>query len=115
MDWLTLDEARDRWRDAPFDDGYLTEILDVAAAQVMAYGRADVAAAIAADEAVPRTTVPVDYRSAQLAQAKNVWNAVKADPSNAAIGDEGFAFAPVRLDATVKQLIRPLSAKPVVG
>lgn len=107
--WLTLDEARDWWRDAPLDDDLLQLYLDGAAEQVAEYGPTRVAEAIAADP----NAVPERYRLAQLAQTRNLWNAVKTDPSGG-IGDEGFTFRPYPLDWTVKQIIRPQSARPVV-
>lgn len=109
-EWLTGDEARTRWRDAPADDVYLAELLEVAKAQVLAFGPKSTADAIAADP----TTVPDAYRLAQLAQMRNVWNAVKTDPSSQGIGDEGFVIRPFPMDWTVKNLIRPVRAVPVV-
>ncbi|HWO51556.1 MAG TPA: hypothetical protein VNN23_08165 [Ornithinibacter sp.] len=108
--WLTLDEARDMWRDAPADDEFLQLHLDVAAMEVLAYGPQKTADAIAADP----DTVPQNYRLAQLAQTKDNWNAVKIDPSSQGFGDEGFVFTPSSMKWTVKLMIRPKRAKPVV-
>jgi hypothetical protein len=51
---------------------------------------------------------------AQITQARNIWNAVKTDPATQGIGDEGFVIRPFPMDWTVKNLIRPLTAIPVV-
>lgn len=109
-EWLTVEEARDMWRDAPYDDDELNLYLDVAKLQVIEYGPASTAAAIQEDP----TTVSDSYRLGQLMQARNLWNAAKMDP-NANIGaDQGFSFQPFPLDWTVKQLIRPKTGKPVI-
>lgn len=107
--WLTLDEAHDWWREAPDDDELLQMYLDTVAGQILAYGPKRISDAIADDP----DAVPENYRLAQLAQVKNVWNAVKMDPSGA-IGDEGFAFRPFPMDSSVKNIIRPARAVPVV-
>ena len=110
--WVTIEEARDRWRDAAaIDDEYLQELLDLAQLQVLEFGPQVTADAIAADP----TTVPNNYRMAQLTQTRNVWNAVKTDPAAGGFGDEGFVIRPFPLDWTVKNMIRPKRAKPVVA
>lgn len=109
--WVTIDEARDRWRDAPGDDDYLQDLLDLAQQQVLEFGPARIATTIADDP----DAVPTNYRMAQLTQARNTWNAVKSDPLSQGIGDEGFVFRPFPMDWTVKQMIRPRRAKPVVA
>lgn len=109
--WLTLDETRDWWRDAAgIDDEYLQLILDVAAQQILEFGREAVAAEIAASGIVPE-----NYRLAQLTQTRNIWNKVKQDPGYQGIGDEPFAFMPVDLTQAVQKMIRPRRAKPVVA
>jgi hypothetical protein len=110
-EWMDLEEVRDRWRDAPANDEYLQEVLDVAQGQVLDYGPQVTADLIAADP----TAVPKNYRLAALTQARNVWNAVKSDPSTQGIGDEGFIIRPFPMDWTVKNMVRPLRAKPVVA
>lgn len=110
-EWMTLDEVRERWRDAPANDEYLQEVLDVAEDQVVAYGPQATADAIAADP----LAVPVNYRLAALTQARNIWNAVKTDPANQGIGDEGFIIRPMDMDYAVMRMIRPRKAKPVVA
>jgi hypothetical protein len=109
-EWLTLDEVQDWWRDAPADEELLTLYLSSTVEQILAYGPESVALAIAADP----TAVPDSYRLAELVQVRNIWNAVKSDPASQGIGDEGFVFRPFPMDWTVKQIIRPARAKPVV-
>jgi hypothetical protein len=109
--WMTPDEVRTRWRDAPADDAYLQEVMDVAQAQVLDYGPQVTADLIAADA----NAVPTNYRLAAFTQTKNIWNAVKSDPSSQGIGDEGFIIRPFPMDWTVKNMVRPLRAKPVVA
>jgi hypothetical protein len=110
-EWMTPDEVRERWRDAPANEDYLLEVMDTAKVQVLTYGPAAIAVAIAADPAA----VPESYRLAHLVQTRNLWNAVKSDPMNQGIGDEGFIIRPFPMDWTVKNMVRPLSAKPVVA
>ena len=103
--WLTVPEARSSWRDAPSSDPVLYRLLASARVAVQSWGRE-------VGEAVERPTD--NLVDAQQAQARNTWNAVKSDPANQGIGDEGFVLRPFPLDWTVKNLIRPQSAKPVV-
>lgn len=103
--WHTLDSAREQWRDSvDIEDDQLWELLEVAKHQCLEY-----APAIAVGAAVP-----ISYRKAQLMQARNVWNAARVDPSSGAIGDDSFALTPFPLDWTIKQVLRPKRAVPVV-
>lgn len=106
--WYTVGEAREYWRDAPYEDDDVQQLLDVAQFHVLEYGPDRVAADIAATGCVP-----VNYRLAQIMQARNLWNASKTDPAGT-IGDGSFEIRPFPLDWTIKQIIRPKSAKPVV-
>lgn len=108
--WYSTVEAQDDWRDAPHDDELLQQYLDVAAQQVIAYGPARIAETIA-----DSGCVPLNYRMAQLMQARNLWNAAKTDPSGAQGADPGFTFTPFPLDWSVKAVIRPKTAAPVVS
>lgn len=101
--WLTLAGVRQQWRDAPANDVQLWRLLDVAREQVVAWAPKPVS-----------TPPPLRFTTAQFTQARNIWNALKADPSNLAIGDEGLLIRPFPLDWTVKAIIRPKVAKPVV-
>lgn len=103
--WHTLDSAREQWADSVhIEDDQLWELLEVAKHQCLEY-----APALAVGAAVP-----VSYRKAQLMQARNVWNAARVDPSSGAIGDDSFALTPFPLDWTIKQVLRPKRAVPVV-
>jgi hypothetical protein len=106
--WLTVPDARSEWRDAPSSDAVLYRLLYSARLAVVTWGRAHDPELVAA----PRPTD--NLVDAQRTQARNTWNAVKSDPANQGIGDEGFVIRPFPLDWTVKNLIRPQSAKPVV-
>jgi hypothetical protein len=109
--WVTIDEARDWWRDAAgIDDAYLQMILDMAEQQVLEFGSERIA-----DEIAVSGVVPNNYRLAQLTQTRNIWNKVKQDPGYQGIGDEPFAFIPVDLTQAVQKMIRPRRAKPVVA
>jgi len=101
--WLTLQWVRDRWRDAPDSDEALFSVLEVARSQVEAWAPAY--------EGYP----PINYREAQLMQARNIWNASKTDPSNFGIGDDGMVIRPFPMDWTVKNIIRPKVPKWVVA
>lgn len=103
--WHTLETARDDWRDAPLYDAWLYELLWTARDNVLAYAPA------LADGAA----VPINYRRAQLMQARNLWNAGKVDPSSGAQGDDTFVMRPYPLDWVIKQILRPATGKPVIG
>jgi hypothetical protein len=101
--WLTLAGVRSVWRDAPASDVQLWRLLDVARQQVTEW----------APQPIP-DPVPDNLTTAQFTQARNVWNAIKADPSNLAIGDDALLIRPFPLDWTVKRMIRPANPRPVV-
>lgn len=104
--WHTLPSARDEWKDATrINDRRLFVLLDVARTQVT-----DFAPALPED-ALP----PLAYREAQLMQARNLWNAARVDPSGGESDGSSFALTPFPLDWTIKQLLRPKRARPVVA
>lgn len=103
--WLTLDGIRDSWPDAPTADLDLFEILWTAKQQVIDY-----APALAAGE-----RPPLNYKTGQKMQARNIWNATKVDPSSGGVGDGSFVIRPFPLDWMVKQQLRPATAVPRVG
>lgn len=111
--WHTAESARDQWADAPGtpadDPDVLEELLDVAREQVEAYAPNLPPAA----EGGP-VSIPITYRYAQLMQARNIWNAALVSPGGE-MGEGDFAITPHPLDWTVKQMIRPKRATPVVG
>lgn len=95
--WHTLPSARAEWPDAvKLSDRRLFTLLEVARGQVLAY----------APEQQPGTLPPVQWRLAQIMQARNVLNASRVDPSGSA-GGQDFTLTPFPLDWTVKQLLRP--------
>ncbi len=98
--WHNLASARDEWADAPYDDVQLAELLDVAKGAVIAF-------------APVSETVPVNYRKAQLVQARNVWNAAKVAPSGD-MGDGTYVITPRPLDWHVQQLLRPKKGVPSI-
>lgn len=101
--WHSLPSARSDWADAPQKDERLYQLLELAKQQVLAF-------APPLDEfQVP----PLNYRFAQLQQARNLLNASRVDPSNGSGGDDSFTLTPFPLDWTVKQMLRPKSARPV--
>ena len=58
---------------------------------------------------------PLNYRRAQLMQARNLWNAGKVDPSTGDQGEGSFILSPVPLDWTVKQVLRPKQGRKPIG
>ncbi len=103
--WLTPEEARDRWLDAPTDEAQLTELLTAAAAAVEAY---------APVEGDPERPGWEALRRAQLTHTRNMWNAGIVSPGGE-FGEGEFAMSTHPLDWHVKQLLRPKRAVPVVG
>lgn len=109
--WVSIDEIREWWRDAPYDDELLQLLLDVAQQQVLAYGPARIADDITADP----DTVPDNYRLAQFNQTRNLWNSARVDPANQGIGVPDFTIPAYPLDWVIKAIIRPKRAKPTVA
>lgn len=109
--WHNLESARANWDDAPYDDDQLTELLEVARTQVVAYAPERKADPIVQPDS---EAVPVTYRLAQLRQAQNIWTAGTVS-SDGTTGDGGdFVLRPHPLDWHVKQIIRPKGARPRV-
>lgn len=106
--WHDIESARDQWIDAPLDDDVLEELLDVSVQQVIAY-----APALAEPAEGEELDVPVNYRRAQLQQARNLWNASKVDPSGG-IGGDDFVIRPFPLDWIIRQTLRPRRGVPRV-
>ena len=100
--WHTPDSARDGWLDAPDDDDQLWELLESARIQCEAYGPP------------VASPVPVNYRQAQLMQARNLWQSVRQDPGNQ-LGPDGMAITVFPLDWIVKALLRPKRGVPSFG
>ena len=101
--WHTLDSARDSWVDAlHIDDDVLNELLLTARVLCEAYA-----------PAVVGGVVPVNYRQAQLLQARDIYNAVKTDPDGS-IGADGFSIPVFSMSRVVKGLLRPKRVVPHV-
>lgn len=102
-----LEEVRSRWADAPADDAHLTEILAVARRECEAYAPAET------DRQHPGAEA---CRTAQLMQARNLWNAGAVAPTGD-FGDDhtGFSYSAWPLDRDVKQRLRPRRGTPWVG
>jgi hypothetical protein len=116
-DWYTLESIRADWRDAPQSDTVLQQLIDVAKDQVLEF---DLGATWRRNPANAGTDWPGGYGSdtgqgdvpqgllmAQRAQARNLWNASRVDPSNGSTGDDTFVIRPFPMDWTVKNMIRP--------
>lgn len=105
--WHTLASARSQWpdsrSDAQMDDIVLYELLEVTKKQCIVY-----APALAEGAAVP-----LNYKAAQLMQARNVWTASKVD-TGGSFQEEGGSVAAFPMDWQVTNLLRPKTAIPVV-
>jgi len=94
--WLTLQQARDLWPQAPDDDVTLSMLLTSAKVACVAF----------APIILPDAVIPENYRQAQFQQARSLWLAMSAT-TESRIGDEQFAVTVYPLDWNVKQLLRP--------
>lgn len=105
--WHTVRGIRPLWRDAPRSDVVLYRLLQVARDQVVTYWT---------DKTVtPLSTVPARLADAQAAQARELWNASKFDPTQQGFGDEGFIIRPAKMSSVIKGIIWPPTRKPVVA
>lgn len=102
-EWVSIEEARDKWRDAPESDTELYELLEVARITCEAY----------APSLADGVAVPVNYRAANVMQARNQWNSSRVDP-NGQVGADGFQVTVFPLDWAVKALLRPRNPRPVI-
>lgn len=97
--WLSLEQARAQWADAPLDDIFLYQILDSAKTQCVEYAPALAANAV----------IPLNYLQAQVMQARALYQSVIAN-QNDQVGIEGFAVRVFPLDFTIRALLRPKKA-----
>lgn len=96
--WLTLDQTRLEWVDAPGEDVTLYSLLH--------------SARVACEEFAPVVdVVPEHYRRAQLLQAIGVWNSSRATSADR-LGAGEFSVTVFPLDWNVKQLLRPKAGLP---
>ncbi len=97
--WLSLEQARAQWADAPLDDIFLYQILDSAKTQCIEYAPALATNAV----------IPLNYLQAQVMQARALYQSVIAN-QNDQVGIEGFAVRVFPLDFTIRALLRPKKA-----
>lgn len=97
--WLSLEQARAQWADAPLDDNFLYQILTSAKVQCIEYAPALAANAV----------IPTNYLQAQVMQARALYQSVIAN-QNDNVGIEGFAVRVFPLDFTIRALLRPKKA-----
>ncbi|MGA1838461.1 hypothetical protein VD659_16200 [Herbiconiux sp. 11R-BC] len=111
--WLTNAEIRDLWEDCPDDDDLLDMLNDSAIKQCEAY--APVLKPTTTDDGITYfPSVPQNYRLAQLAQVKDLYNSSRANPS----GDFGtgeFTITPFPMTWRVQALLRPKRGRPLVA
>jgi hypothetical protein len=101
--WVSIEQAREDWADAPSSDAQLYVILESAKLSIVPYA-----------PALPANAdVPANYVQAQLMQARNIWNSTKSDPGDQ-VGAEGFAIRVYELDRPVKGLLRPKQGRPII-
>jgi hypothetical protein len=101
--WLTIEQTRQRWADAPLDLTYLYSILRSAKIQCVAY-----APALALDE-----PVPTNYLQAQLMQTRAIYTAFIANQNDNIDGQ--FPVRVFPMDWNIKALLRPKTGIPRVG
>lgn len=99
--WHNLDSARAEWDQAPLSDVTLYSLLETARIECEAF-------------APERSTIPANFRAAQLLQARNSLNAGQVQPSGD-FGEGSFQMTPFPMDWKVKQLLRPKTGRPLVG
>ncbi len=102
--WLTLDEVKERWEEAEGLDGpILLQLVDSAREQCIEY-------APVLSEGEP---VPENWRLAHLMQVQGLWRSAQSGPGDQVGAD--FTITVYPMDRTVKNLLRPRRAIPVVG
>lgn len=97
--WLTLDQARRRWADAPLDDVILYELLSTARTQCETYAPALALGAV----------VPANYREAQYLQARALFMASISNQADS-VGVDGYQVRSFPLDWNIRALLRPKRA-----
>lgn len=101
--WLTLEQTRQRWPDAPLDLTYLWNILKSAKIQCIDY-----APALGIGD-----PVPANYLQAQLMQARAIFTSFIANQNDNIDGQ--FPVRVFPMDWNVKALLRPKTGLPKVG
>lgn len=95
--WQSLESARAVWKEAPVDDGYLYQLLEVARIQCVEFAPAFVGGA------------PSNYAQAQLLQARAVWASGNVSQGDQ-FGGDSLSVTVFPMDWTVKNLLRPTRA-----
>lgn len=95
-EWVTVDQARDDWPDAPTSDVRLYALLAAAREQCEAY----------APRLLPGARVPARYREAQLMQTAALWQANKTGDGDV-IGADGTTVRVYPMGWNVKAVLRP--------
>ncbi|MCR2785434.1 MULTISPECIES: hypothetical protein [unclassified Microbacterium] len=108
MAWNTLTEARAIWRDAPASDPVLTLYLESAHSACLAYAPSLVEDPNVIDGgSFDEEPVPATWKLAEVMQARNIWNSVKASPGGGEMDGSSYGITAFPLDWQVKQLLRP--------
>lgn len=104
--WVTPDDARLLWADAPMDDDLLASWLESSQEACEVYAPA----------LGPTDPVPVRYVQACVLQARETYEAGQRDSADVVgFGDTGLAIRVRPLGPTVRQLLRPRAAVPRIG
>lgn len=101
-DWLTSDEVRDLWPDAPDNDVALDLIVETARIQCREY----------AEPLKDGADVPPTHRQAQLAQARAIWNLTQTSPQDETIGFGDQSVRVYPMSSAIKRMLRPPRGKP---
>jgi hypothetical protein len=101
--WLSLEQTRQRWPDAPLELTYLYGILKSAKIQCIDY-----APALGLSD-----PVPANYLQAQLMQARAIYTSFIANQNDNVDGQ--FPVRVFPMDWNVKALLRPKTGMPRVG
>lgn len=105
--WHTLDSARSEWIEArQASDVQLFTLLDSARVQCLAYAPR---LSVTLDGAEVPLPVPTHYRTAQLMQARALWQSMRANADPSAEGE--FAVPTFPMDWTVRGILRPRNPK----
>jgi hypothetical protein len=102
--WLTLEQTRQQWQDAPVSDLALYALLESARAQCTAYAR----------NLHDGEAVPISWRQAQLKQTRALYMSDIAN-QNDSVGVDGYQVRIFPLDWNIKALLRTKAGLPVVG
>lgn len=109
--WLTLEQARQSWSDAPKDDLTLAMVLLNSKTECARF----LAAANGGSLPLPvGAAPPTHWVGGQLLQAQAIWQVAQTNADDQ-IGTEGFGVRVFPLDWNIKQILRPKSAVPFVS